>query len=258
MDHILLTAFCAVLRQPDGPQIAGEIAVKSVFDGAEAQITECSGNGELFPVPGQLHMAGGIHPHLGLEVRLAIDRQAHLRRFLKCPAVCDLHDDGAVPALPRSYEEGLILGRIKRAGAVPHIVLAGGRSTKQSEGVRSHRLHGAVFHFLCQQENLLTGEINHKGVGAWAEDQRAKRLRRQDVLVILRQLDISGSMDPDLRLKGGFSVDRCLHAGPLAGTLPLDLQHHGAVRIPPSAREGGLVLRRIHHAGAVCHTVRRF
>ena len=68
----------------------------------------------------QLYRPGLVHPHIGLKIRLAVHKHLYVGA-LKRVAALHLHDDAAVPALPRPRKEALILRCIHHTGAVHHV-----------------------------------------------------------------------------------------------------------------------------------------
>ena len=92
-----------------------------------------------------------------------------------------------------------------------------------------------------------------EGVFRMAERQIFEGPRHENALLLLRQLYCSGFVHPHIGLKIRLAVHQHLYAGALKWVAALHLHDDAAVPALPCPRKGALILRRIHHAGAIHH-----
>ena len=111
---------------------------EGIFLVAERQPVEGTRHGDILMLLRQLYIPGFVHPCVGREVRFAVHKHLYAGR-LKLPPALYLHDDAAVPALPRPRKGGLILRCIHHTGAVHHT--AGYRAAFFTAAQRSEKHH---------------------------------------------------------------------------------------------------------------------
>ena len=111
---------------------------EGVFLVAERQPVEGARHWDILMLLRQLYMPGFVYPCVGCEVRLAVHKHLYAGA-LKRVAALHLHDNAAVPALPRPRKGTLILRRIHHTGAVHH--LPGRRSLRFAAARYSPQRH---------------------------------------------------------------------------------------------------------------------